>query len=247
LPDNYINSITTDDYGTVWICTSSGITSFNGTIWTTYNQFNSGLPEDYVVKIHFDDDGLMWVATDGGGLVTFNGKDWQYLNEGIHDYYLSSMCFDTDGSVWVGTWNDGIGHYDGTNWTVYNVVNSPLSDNYINSLHIDNIGSKWITTKFGGINIFNENGAPFSVNESIAFHDPIFIYPNPASDFLIIEDLPESNHAFLEIITVQGQLVQKQNVSRLINRVKVADLPSGVYVLRLSWDKEVKTTKMIKN
>lgn len=246
LPDNYVNTITSDNQGVIWVGSSSGLTAYNGSNWTTYDISNSGLEADNVVDILIDDDGLIWVATDGGGLVTFNGVEWQNLNQGLHDLYLSSICLDGNGSVWAGTWNEGIGYFNGSGWTFYNASNSPLSDNYINSITLDSNGSKWISTKFGGINVFNEQGVPNSIPDMTDFSLSVHIYPNPVIDYLIIDDEQFSGNYYVRIYNLQGVLLKEQIISESDHSINVSEFSSGPYIVYVKSDTLTRVIKMIK-
>jgi streptogramin lyase len=67
LASNQVWSIAIDGSGNKWFGTfGSGVSKFDGTNWTTYNTFNSGLPGDYVFAIGIDGSGNKWFATDLG-------------------------------------------------------------------------------------------------------------------------------------------------------------------------------------
>ena len=52
-----------DEYGDLWVGTSSGLAKFDGASWTVFNEENSGLPYDAVHELIFDKDGVLWVGT----------------------------------------------------------------------------------------------------------------------------------------------------------------------------------------
>jgi len=54
-----------DPFGFTY-CFGGGVSKFNGTNWTIYNTWNSGLPGDYVHAIAIDGSGNKWFATGGG-------------------------------------------------------------------------------------------------------------------------------------------------------------------------------------
>jgi hypothetical protein len=88
------------------------------------------------------------------------------------------------------------------------------------------------------VNIFNGNMAiyPESITEA-------FIYPNPAFDKLIIENV-QSADAILEIYNLQGKLVLNQLVGS--GRLDISGLPKGIYTVRLIDSGLVLINKLIK-
>lgn len=72
----------------------------------------------------------------------------------------------------------------------------------------------------------------------------LFIYPNPASDYLYISN--PSNLKRVEIHSITGQRIK--NIQILNKRIEIIDLPNGVYVISAeSVSGEVLTSKFFKN
>jgi hypothetical protein len=71
------------------------------------------------------------------------------------------------------------------------------------------------------------------------------IYPNPFSDRVFIEN-NENERISLAIINSIGQEVRQVAISDKNTSIDLSDLKDGIYVLRLSNGKGVKTLKMIK-
>ena len=74
-----------------------------------------------------------------------------------------------------------------------------------------------------------------AISEAAA--DGISIYPNPAGDYIYIKNLPEETA--IGIFNIQGTLL-KNSIANRSEEVDVSDLPSGVYIIKLS-GKEVET------
>ena len=55
-----------DNQGTYWFGTRFGLTSFTGTVWTTYTTANSYLPDNYVNTLNVDMFGNLWIGTENG-------------------------------------------------------------------------------------------------------------------------------------------------------------------------------------
>ncbi len=60
--------------------------------------------------------------------------------------------------------------------------------------------------------------------------ETLIIYPNPAHDFISL-DLTEP--FFLEIYSLQGQLIMKRQVSDYNSKIRIDNLPHGNYVIKL--------------
>ena len=58
----------------------------------------------------------------------------------------------------------------------------------------------------------------------------IHIYPNPASEYLIIES---SKEELYEIYDLQGKLIQKDNITVPKTKVNVAAIPKGIYIIKV--------------
>lgn len=74
-------------------------------------------------------------------------------------------------------------------------------------------------------------------------NNEIIIFPNPANDILNI-DLDEK--ATLEIINVQGQIVDTKSLTEKVNDIDLSNLVSGVYTLRIKTESGIAMRKLIK-
>lgn len=161
--DKFINQISIDSLGNKWIGGSSsdfGLCKFDGTNWSNYDTYNSGIPNNLILSLAIDSYGNKWVGTLGNsGLTEFDGVNWKTYNtsnSGISDNFIGSIKFDNQGTKWIGTFS-GLCKFDGVNWKTYNTSNSGISNNSVNCLAIDKQGNKWIGTssglcKFDGVN-----------------------------------------------------------------------------------------------
>ena len=60
----------------------------------------------------------------------------------------------------------------------------------------------------------------------------IQVYPNPAQDFIELRGLKSS--AMIELLDVRGRLLYAASASTAKERISIAELPAGVYLLRVS-------------
>ncbi|MCB9164338.1 MAG: T9SS type A sorting domain-containing protein [Flavobacteriales bacterium] len=80
LPSNQVRDLTQDPgTGAIWMATSAGLASFDGTFWTVINSSNSNLPCDNLNSVRVDSQGNIWVGTGycgaslPGTLYRYNG------------------------------------------------------------------------------------------------------------------------------------------------------------------------------
>ncbi|UGS22755.1 endonuclease [Flavobacterium channae] len=86
-------------------------------------------------------------------------------------------------------------------------------------------------------------GQPWSstLSSQTPIANKVAVYPNPASDYLMVSGLNGTSKA--EIYTVTGQLVQNQEFE---NDVRIfLDLPSGIYLVKVTNGLETTTKKII--
>jgi len=129
-------------------------------------------------------------------------------------------------------------------WAVYNTTNSGLANNYVWSITIDESGTKWIGTS-GGLAAFNENGIPSDVKENILSNYNVSVFPNPASDYLKIEQ-SEAYISLIEIINLQGQVIKTQRILGNQSTLDLTTVSAGVYILKIYTNSGFVVKKLIK-
>ncbi|MFH1051822.1 MAG: two-component regulator propeller domain-containing protein [bacterium] len=68
---DYINTLTSDNAGNLWIGSDEGLSKFDGETFTNYDSFNSDLPSNDIQSIRVDKYNNKWIGTDCG-LAVFN-------------------------------------------------------------------------------------------------------------------------------------------------------------------------------
>ena len=84
------------------------------------------------------------------------------------------------------------------------------------------------------------NDAILSINEGEM--EPLNIYPNPAEDFLVINNIFDRPQK-IEIYSITGKILKSVNLDSANNEVDVSSLNPGVYILKTE---DYKTHKFIK-
>ncbi|MFZ4521768.1 MAG: T9SS type A sorting domain-containing protein, partial [Bacteroidales bacterium] len=88
--------------------------------------------------------------------------------------------------------------------------------------------------------------AILSVN-NINNEEKFSIYPNPASTIITIETTEIYTKSQLSIVNVNGQELITHQIIEPKTQVDISNLPSGVYFVRLTNDRNVTMGKFIKN
>jgi PKD repeat protein len=76
--------------------------------------------------------------------------------------------------------------------------------------------------------------------------DIINLYPNPASDNLIIESSSISENQTISVYNLQGQLLLKQPMLQTKIKIDISALPVGMYYVELKKEKETMMGKFVK-
>ncbi len=110
---------------------------------------NDGLPQSQVYDIHQDRRGLIWIATSGGGVATYDGREFGTLDMGHShaDGIVLRILEDLDGGLWFLT-RQHVMHYDGRDLRHYDtVVDRQLGENRDMARDVD--GNVWIGSTDG--------------------------------------------------------------------------------------------------
>jgi subtilisin family serine protease len=153
-----VQFIVIDTDGVKWFATDGGAASFDGTTWTAYTLFNSGLPDNNVVSVAVggnNDD--VWFGTNGG-VARFDGMTWTVYDtssSGLPNDTVCAIAIDSAGVKWFGTDGGGVARFDDATWTVYDTSSSGLPNDRVCAIAIDSAGAKWFGTH-GGVARFDD-------------------------------------------------------------------------------------------
>jgi len=98
----------------------------------------------------------------------------------------------------------------------------------------------------------NRNFGTFTNDSLLAsvtqIHDnaELFVYPNPAHNYLVLENWQPRNTFILSICDINGQELIKQQIYYNKQQIDISNLSKGVYFVRLITDKFVKIEKIVK-
>lgn len=162
IPQNTINTVTTDKKGYIWVGTQDGAAYYNGQSWLSVNMPNRTL-SNWVYQIYIAKDGSVLFCTNGAGLSSYKDGIWKTYDtkSGLPNDQVRSVLETTNLNgkevLWIGTSN-GLARFEEGKWTVY-TTSSGLPNNVIRHLieTTDNNGKKaiWVGTD-GGLARFEE-------------------------------------------------------------------------------------------
>jgi diguanylate cyclase (GGDEF)-like protein len=151
-------AILEDREGSLWVGTRDGLIHLKDDKFILYGSRN-GLPVDPVRSVFEDRAGNIWIGTVGGGLVRFQGGQWQVFSkdQGLASDHIWSIAQGHDGSLWVGTYGGGLFRMAAgkklPSFSHFRGVTSQI----IRSLLVDSRDRLWIGTNGEGLDCL-ENG-----------------------------------------------------------------------------------------
>jgi len=75
----------------------------------------------------------------------------------------------------------------------------------------------------------------------------ISIYPNPATDYIIVSHSGMGNSVDIRIYSSAGQLIKTIQDHKALEKILIEDIMSGVYIVEISGNKELERLQLIKN
>ncbi len=99
-----------------------------------------------------------------------------------------------------------------------------------------------------GIELYAFSDMPSSVFDLKDYADNIKLYPNPANDLINLETIQcaTSDSYFIEITTIQGQLIKSMELKDINTSIDISGLQSGVYIVKVETEKEITVKKFVK-
>jgi photosystem II stability/assembly factor-like uncharacterized protein len=111
------------------------------------------------------------------------------------------------------------------------------------------IQGDFVFAALGSTGIWKRSISGISVSNQNEFinRSAFTVYPNPASQSITLNtNIKIEKGSFVNIFTVQGQLLERIELSSQNNRIPLDNLPSGIYFLDVNSDKEKQTLKFFK-
>ncbi len=217
----------------------------NGSSWTAVNTGLTG--STMLIHAIAVLGNKIFAGTSNGEiyLSTNNGGNWTQVNTGIPSVSMTISSFAINGNnIFAGTWGDGSGMFMSTNFGQQWInVNEGLVD----SVHTLAINGNYIFagTQQGGVwRRPLSDFAMYNNIEDISANKEISLYPNPTKDNLTIETNSITEQR-IEILNLIGQTVYTIYINKKAT-INTSAFANGVYILKLSSDKETVVRKFVK-
>ena len=172
ISNTYIESITEDEDGNIWLGTNTGVNKINITsgkvdvfLLSSENENENEKTINEIYKVYYDKNGYIWVGTRNAGAYSINIKTNE-IKRYVHNddktslggSFIKSFLRDDNGQMWIGT-DLGLSKLDEESDTFITYKNkiydrNSIVDDNIFSLIQDQTGLMWIGT-YAGISIFN--------------------------------------------------------------------------------------------
>jgi ligand-binding sensor domain-containing protein/signal transduction histidine kinase len=176
ISSNYINGITEDKKGNLWIATRVGGVNKLDRSTGKFSKYKIFKDENekgkYLRSIYADKNGNIWTGGGGTGLIKINPNDNSITaykknssSNSISGDSVITIFEDNAGFLWIGT-TSGLNKFDPSKnkWTIFKNDkrnNFSLSDNYVRCIIQDKLGFIWVGTDRGGLNRFDTSTNKF--------------------------------------------------------------------------------------
>ena len=162
LPDNSINSIAVDKTNKIWIASESGVSVFDGKLFTTYTK-KCGFIEK-IVSVNVDKQNNIWLGTWGKGAIKFDGNKFSIYTKktGLNNNTVWASENDKYNNIWLLT-NGGANIINNNKILTISQKNG-LSNNHTWGLIIDKKSNYWVSSEKGLDLVITEN--PMQIKDS---------------------------------------------------------------------------------
>ena len=176
-----------DGDGTLWIATTGGVSTYDGSSFTTLVDYGD-FPATYsfteqgnhrdVWDLHVDRNGTLWIATLDGVFrregATFVPFPLPVVAAAGAFEFTPRMVYcifeDRDGALWFGTDGAGAVRWDGNDAVVYTAREHGLCSDRVSTILRDRRGDLWFGTSDGGVS--RHDGTSFTTHLRSAERSP---------------------------------------------------------------------------
>ena len=106
LSNNYVQAITQDKQGCIWVATELGLNRFDGYSFTTYKSNNSPLTSDALNALYYDEsEDMLWIGGKFGGVNLLNCSTYEWETKQLsEDGKVGNVVHFThaaDSGIWI--------------------------------------------------------------------------------------------------------------------------------------------------
>lgn len=156
-----------DNTGKFWMCGIGFLEKFDGTSWTTYDKFNTGLPAMQNNDVFIDSKNRAWVGSAlNGGFSVFDCPNWESYGPNNRNHFPQPISYTGNGR---GVTEDSFGDiwmlYDGASggvvqipngnvqnsaaWIVWDNVTAGIPLGFTTRICADKSGNVWVGSSLG--------------------------------------------------------------------------------------------------
>ncbi len=137
LPENRVQSFAQTPEGILWIGTSGGLVSFDGSSLETFDHNNTKAMEESNITALFQAGGVLWIGTDGGGVLRYADHHFGvYAVPGVPpSASVRSITRDRRGRMWLSS-DSGVASWKDLNGRA-NDIHLLSREDYPRSLDLD--------------------------------------------------------------------------------------------------------------
>lgn len=246
--DDYINTFSTFDYQnrslSLWVNPynlNGSSSSANVALTQDDNALSYG-----IIRTSFENGEMnLWAGGSSGGYTnsSITTNSWMHLvliREGnTTRYYLDNVLVFSSVADGMGSTTNpnpelifGAGRRTINQFFEGKIDDIRIYDRAINNCEIDSL--------------FNEIYSNVGVNEEFS-RSMVNLYPNPAVDGFTLEFEPEKKASNIQLISVEGKILQSHNVENEKLYINMRNYSPGTYFVRLLYKDKVVVQKVMKN
>jgi ligand-binding sensor domain-containing protein/serine phosphatase RsbU (regulator of sigma subunit) len=221
LAGSNVNSIFQDSHGYIWFATQTGVSRFDGKVFTNFTS-NDGLVTNDVTCINEDKNGNIWIGTMNGAS-EYDGKKFNNysVNQGLG--VIHSIFIDDLNTIWFATDTAGVVVYDRKKFRTITKNNGLLS-NMIFAIAKDNQGIYWFATYSGISKYVDGKIINFQQNKEVGGKTFYSILVDSKGDLwfggFVKNGLVKYKAATFEKISLPNKLADDDNMFSLLEDTK---------------------------
>lgn len=260
------NQLAVNDAGEIFVLSGDGsgtdflsvVRKFDGNNWVKIgNAVDSTLFTQFEHKIGFGKNGMIYVAlvpqfTETLQVYEYDGISWNLIGDDLAGGKVSDIDLkvNSQGQPIVSFRDENMGfrtsvmRYEATGWE-YVGLRGFTNPGTSQALALDRKDIPYVSYVDKGSNSrvsvkqFAKSVGIFTT-ELADYH--LSVYPNPSEGFFRIES--RWANAF-QLIDLSGKIVLAGKIHASLQLIEVNDIPAGIYLLRVSGNKGVQTTKLM--
>jgi len=147
-----------------------------------------------------------------------------------------------DAAAFTVVWDVDMTAKEAGNWYQYNVDLRDYQgqDIYVAIVHYNCTDQFMVNVD--DINLIRQYDPTWNVNENVT--TTCHVFPNPASEFLMVENDVTVNH--YEVYSITGAMVVSKPVDEKCFNVNVSELPAGTYLIKMTSEGMIQTRRFVK-